>query len=123
ARHAADLARALGLDPIDESAARVAAHLCAADRGTDDCPWSVADIVCRARARPAGSLALAPEEPLLVQILGLAALYDELTESDDAAHRLSPHAATERIGELGAGAVSPRLMEAFRRAASPFVAG
>jgi tetratricopeptide (TPR) repeat protein len=123
AQHAADLARALGLDPIDESAARVGAYLCVADRGTDDCPWSVADVVRRARARSAGSLALAPEDPVLVHILSLAALYDELTEPDDAAHRLSSRAAAERIGELGAGAVSPRVMEAFRRAACRFVAG
>jgi tetratricopeptide (TPR) repeat protein len=119
--YAAHLAEALGLDAVDVSAARVAAHLCVAERGGDDCPWNVAEVVRRVRARPAGDLAFGPEEPVLVHILGLASLYEELTEPEGDATPLPPRRAVERIGSLSA-ALSPPVMEAFLRTAPQFFA-
>ncbi len=121
AGNAAHLARALGLDPVDESAARIAAHLCVAQRGTDECPWSVADVARRVRARPPRSLTLAAEEPVLVHILGLASLYEELTEPGAPGAALAPEDAVRRIGELVAAA-NPSLHDAFHRATPRFVA-
>ena len=70
------------------------------------------------RARPAGDLAFGPEEPVLVHILGLASLYEELTEPNGGAPPLPPRSAVERIGAIGA-ALSPPVMEAFLRDRPP----
>ena len=119
---AARLARSLGLDAVDECAARVAARLCVADRDFEDCPWGVADVVGRARARSTGALGLSVDEPLLAHVLGLVSLYHELTEPRGGMAGLSPDDAVARIGELGA-ALSPALMDAFRHAAPQFDPG
>jgi tetratricopeptide (TPR) repeat protein len=121
AGYASHLAQALGLDAVDVSAARIAAHLCVAERGADDCPWNVAEIVRRVRARPTGDLAFGPEEPVLVHILGLASLYEELTAPNGVASPLAPRSAVELIGSIGA-ALSPPVLEAFLRTAPRFVA-
>jgi len=68
-----------------------------------------------------GDLAFAPEEPVLVHLLGLASLYEELTEPPGDEPPLPPRAAVERIAAIGA-ALSPPLLEAFRRSAPEFVA-
>jgi tetratricopeptide (TPR) repeat protein len=120
AGYATHLARAFNLDAIDESAARVAAHLYAAGRDGADCPWSVRDAVSRARARAQGDT-LAPEEPALVYVIGLATRYDELNDPPDPRAALSPAAAAARVAELAAAA-GPAVGDAFCRAAPRFVA-
>jgi tetratricopeptide (TPR) repeat protein len=121
AAYAAHLAQALGLDAVDLVAARIAAYLTVAERGGQDCPWQVEDVAGRVRSRPAGDLAFGPHEPVLVHLLGLASLYDELTEPNGIAPPLPPRSAIERIGAIGA-ALSPLVMEAFARTAPQFVA-
>ena len=66
-------------------------------------------------------MAFGPHEPVLVHLLGLASLYDELTEPNGIAPPLPPRSAIERIGAIGA-ALSPLVMEAFARTAPQFVA-
>ncbi len=121
AEYAGHLARELGLDAVDESAARVAAHLCAAEYDLDECPWNVVDVVRRVRARPPGDHAIAPEAPMLAHILGLASLYDELTDPMGPAPPLAPQAAVERIGSIRSSLSAP-VLEAFVRSAPAFVA-
>jgi hypothetical protein len=78
-------------------------------------------LVRRVRERPSGDRTFAPEEPVLIHILVLAALYEELTEPRGGEPPLPPRAAIERIGAT-VEALSPPVLEAFRRSALEFVA-
>jgi tetratricopeptide (TPR) repeat protein len=119
AGYATHVAEGLGLDAIDLVAVRIAAYLCVAEQGGQDCPWQVEDVVRRVRGRPVGDLAFGADDPVPVHVLGLAALYEELTEPV-AAPRLPPRSAIEHISAIGA-AVSPLVVEAFLRSAPQFV--